>query len=109
MNIAISVLTILFGALHIFAAATQFKAKDAAARGFAIAMFQGGVCVVLEAAAHLLGGSLGWMDAPMCAAGCLLICGSAYANGRRAGNVHLSHHIVRGAIAVLLAVGFLIW
>lgn len=109
MRIAISVLAILFGVLHIVAARTQLKAKDSAARGFAIVMLCGGVCVAVEAVAHLVGSGPNWMDALSCATGCLLICFSAYANGRRSGNLHLSHHIVRGAIAALLVAGITIW
>ena len=106
MRIAVSVLAILFGLLHIIAARTQLKSSEPAARGFAIAMLCGGVCVAFEAAAHLIGNNPGWIDALACATGCLLICFSAYANGRRTGNVHLSHHIVRGTIAALLVAGF---
>lgn len=109
MRIFVSVLAILFGALHIAAAAAQFKSKDAAARGLSIAMICGGVCVAVEAIAHLVGSNPGWMDALMCASGCLLICVPAYENGRRSGNLHLSHHIVRGVIAALLVAGFLVW
>ena len=109
MRIAVSILAILFGLLHIIAARTQLKSKDAAARGLSIAMICGGVCVAVEAAAHLLGSSPGWMDALTCASGCLLVCVPAYENGRRSGNLHVSHHIVRGAIAVLLVAGFLLW
>lgn len=109
MRIVISVLAILFGGLHIIAARTQLKSKDAAARGLSIAMVCGGVYVVVEAAAHLAGSNPGWMDALTCASGCLLICIPAYENGRRSGNLHPSHHIVRGGIAALLVVGFAIW
>ena len=109
MRIAVSILAILFGLLHVIAARTQLKSEDPAARGFSIAMLCGGVCTVCESIAHLTGGGLGWVDAIGVATGCLLICASAYGNGRRAGKVHPSHHIVRGAAAVLLIVGFLIW
>jgi len=109
MRIVISVFAILFGLLHIVAACTRFKSKDPAARGFAITMACGGVCMAFIAAAHLTRANPGWADALSAATGCLLICFSAYANGRRAGNVHPSHHIVRGAIAALLAAGFLVW
>lgn len=109
MRIIVSILAILFGLLHIVAAQTQLKSTDSAAKGSAITMLHGGVCTAAMAVAHLAGGSTAWMDAPLVAVGCLLICVSAYANGRRAGKVHLSHHIIRGAAAVLLVVGFVIW
>ena len=49
------------------------------------------------------------MDALSAACGFLLVCFAAYLNGRRSGNVHLSHHLVRGGIAVLLVLGFFLW
>lgn len=109
MRIVIGVLAILFALLHIIAARTQLKSKDAAAQGLSIAMLCGGVCVAVNAIAHLAGDNPGWVDALTCAVGCLLICVPAYENGRRSGNVHVSHHIVRGGIAVLLVVGFILW
>ncbi len=109
MRIVISVLAVLFGLLHIIAARTQLKSKDAAARGLSIAMLCGGVCVAFEAFAHLVGSNPGWMDALACASGCLLICVAAYENGRRSGNFRLSHHIIRGIIAALLVAGVAVW
>lgn len=108
MRIVVSILAILFGLLHLVAAATQFN-KHPAARGFAIAMFCGGSCTISMAFAHLFGNNTNWMNALSVATGCLLICVAACENGKRSGNFHLSHHIVRGGIAVLLVVGFLIW
>ena len=111
MRIAIIALAILFGALHIAAAVTQFKSKDPAARGFAALMLCGSVLLISSAAAHLAYGSSGdWMvvlSAAVC--GFLPICFAAYMNGRRSGNIHLSHHIIRGGIAALLVIGFIIW
>lgn len=108
MQIVVSALAILFGLLHIIAAAAQFKSEDSAARGFAAAMASGGLCVILAAVFHLTLG-VNVSDASTAAVGCLLICAAAYANGRRAGNVHPSHHIVRGIVAVLLVIGFALW
>lgn len=111
MRIVISVLAILFAALHIVAAAAQFRSKDAAARGSAALMLCGGVALIGTAAGHIAYGGAGdWMialGAGVC--GFLPICFAAYLNGRRAGKVHPSHHIVRGVIAALLVIGFFIW
>ena len=109
VRIVISILAILFGLLHVIAARTQLKSADSAAKGAAIAMLCGGVCTAAMAVAHLAGGSTAWMDAPFVAVGCLLICTAACANGKRSGNFHLSHHIIRGGIAALLVAGFLLW
>lgn len=107
MRIAVSVLAILFGLLHIVAAAAQFKSKDPAARGFAVAMACGGINAIGAAISHLAGGMAGDIGALSIA--CLLICLAAYMNGRRAGKVHTLHHAVRCGAAVLLVVGLFLW
>ena len=109
MRIVISVLAILFGGLHFIAGFTQFKSKDPAARGFATAMTCGGIALICAAIVHLIGHLSSWQDVISAVTGCLLICVAAWENGKRSGNFHLSHHVVRGVIAVLLVVGFLIW
>ncbi len=109
MRIVISVLAVLFGALHLIAGLSQSKSQDPTARGFAIAMACGGICVAFEAVANLVGSNPGWMDGLACATGCLLVCAAAYANGRRSGNFHPSHHLIRGGAALLLVAGVAIW
>ena len=110
MRIAVSVPAILFALLHIIAAVTQFRSRDPAARGSASIMLCGGAALICSAAAHLVGSSGDWMvalSAGVC--GFLPICFAAYLNGRRSGAVHVSHHLIRGGIAVLLVLGFVLW
>ena len=113
MRIAVSVLAVLFALLHMIAAVTQLKSKDPAARGFAVCMASGGICAIAAAFFHIYWGAVGGnaklSDATTLAIGCVLVCAAAYMNGRRSGNVHLSHHAVRGGIAVLLVLGFFLW
>lgn len=109
MRIVVGIAAILFGLLHTLAAGIQLKSKDPAIRGLAIAMACGGACVALHTAAHLAGGRPGWMDALSLAVDCLLICVPAYENGKRSGNFHPSHHIVRGIAALLLVAGIAVW
>ena len=112
MRVAVSILAILFGLLHLIAAAVQFRSKDPAARGSASIMLCGSAALICSAIAHLIhGGGAGSQIAVLSSAVCgvLLICFAAYLNGRRAGKVHLSHHLVRGGIAALLVVGFFLW
>ena len=113
MRIAVSILAVLFGLLHLIAAAVQFRSRDPAARGLAVSMASGGICAIIAAIFHLYWGAVGdnasLSDAITLAIGCLLICAAAYMNGRRSGNVHLSHHAIRGGIAVLLVLGFFLW
>ena len=112
MRIAVSVLTVLFALLHIIAAVTQVKSKDSAARSSASIMLCGSAALICSAAAHahLVHDSAGaWIAALPAACGFLLICFAAYLNGRRSGNVHISHHLVRGGIAALLVLGLFLW
>lgn len=106
MHIVVSVLAFLFGVLHIFAAVVQLGRGEADGRP-SIIMFFGGVAVTCASLAHLSGTvTITLMEV---AVSFLMICLAAYVNGRQAGKVHPSHHIVRGAVAVLLTVGFLLW
>ena len=111
MRIVVSAAAILFGLLHIIAAAAQFQSKDPAARGGAALMACGGVLLTSSAIAHLVySGSAGWITALSAAVcGFLPICFAAYLNGKRSDSSHPSHHLVRGAIAVLLVIGMAVW
>ena len=111
MRIAVSVLAILFALLHIIAAAAQFRSKDPAARGSAILMLCGGAALIVSTVAHLINIGLGAQIEVLSAAVCgfLPICFAAYLNGRRSGNVHLSHHAVRCGASILLFICFIIW
>ena len=111
MRIAVSVLAILFGLLHLIAAVAQLKSKDPAARGSASLMICGGAALICSAIAHLVydgaGSQVTVLSAGVC--GFLPICFAAYLNGRRSGNVHVSHHLIRGGIAILLVSGLFLW
>lgn len=111
MRIAVSVLAVLFALLHIIAAAAQFRSGDPAVRGSAVLMLCGGLMLIVSAVAHVINSSPGaWMDALAAAVcGFFPICFAAYLNGRRSGNIHASHHLIRGGIAALLALGFFLW
>lgn len=110
MRIVISIFAILFGLLHIIAAAAQFKSKDPSVRGSTVMMACGGIAVACAAISHLGGAHpMGWVDALSAAPGGLLICAAAYLNGKRSGSFHPSHHLVRGAIAILLVIGMAVW
>ena len=109
MHIAVGILAALFGLLHGLAGFfAQFKSKDPAVRGSGGLMALGGLFVFTDACSYLAGGA-GWLNALAIGMGSLMVCFAAYLNGRRSGNFHLSHHIVRGGIAILLVAGFLLW
>ena len=109
MGIAISILAILYGLLHIGAAATQFRSKDFATRGSAVMMVCGGIAVACAAIAHLTGANVFYVDALSIAAGGMLISFAAYLNGKRAKKLNPRHHMIRALIEALLVVGVILW
>lgn len=68
-----------------------------------IVMALGSILLLCAVLVNALGSSLDWLAA-LLAGG--LICGAAIQNGRSSGTFHLSHHVVRAALCVLLAAGF---
>lgn len=109
MRIIVSVFAILFGGLHFIAGLTQLKSEGPAARGLACAMACGGIALICAAIINWMGHLYGGQDVVSAVTGCLLICVSAYANGKRSGSFHASHHIIRGVLAVLIIGSFFIW
>lgn len=103
MRTVVSALVILFGLVHIFMAVVQFECTTDGRPS--IVMFFGSVAMIAGALEHFAGGG----DVLPALTGCVLVCIAAYANGRLSGTVHLSHHTVRGAAAVLLTAGLFIW
>lgn len=100
MTYVVKALAILFGLLHIAAAAVSVRRKKncdtAAMMAFGSAVMA--VSSVLPA--------LDWLAA---FAGGVLVCGAALLNGRRNGKVNLNHHAVRGAFAAIIVLGYVIW
>jgi hypothetical protein len=109
MGIGISILAILFGLLHIAAAATQFRSTDFASRGSAIMMVCGGITVVCAAITHITGTSVLYVDALSMAVGSMLISFAAYLNGKRVKKFNPRHHMIRALIEALLVVGVILW
>ena len=110
MRIVVSILAILFGLLHIIAAITQLQSKDSSAKGIGALMACGSVELISVACVHMSSeGRASWLTAACAIIGFAIICYAAYANGKRAGNVHLSHHAIRGGIAALLVICLAIW
>jgi len=91
----------VYGVLSVIAACLQIKTVQK--KDTPIAMLVGGVLMLAASAARIAGSSL---------ALCLSILGgigislAAWCNGKRSGNFHLSHHVIRLFLTVLLAVGF---
>ena len=46
------------------------------------------------------------MDWVIALPGCIAICAAAIWNGKKSGQLHLQHHIIRMAMSLLLIIGF---
>ena len=96
---------VLFGLLHIIAAASQLGKKKKKRYISSWTMIIGGVLMILAAALCVFGSTLDWGSALL---GGLLVCFAALMNGRRGGNMHKTHHIIRAAIAACIVIGFIL-
>lgn len=92
-------ITVLYAALSMFAAATQLK--TAAHKDTSIMMLCGGLFLVIATVFT----KTDWIIVII---GGMLICIAAFLNGKRSGNLHISHHIIRFILTLLLVVGFIL-
>ena len=79
MQIALCIVSVLFGGLSLLAAVSQIKAKSEKKPLAAIIM----------------------------AVGALILFAAAIMNGIKSGQFHIQHHIVRITLSVILTVGFI--
>ena len=94
----------LFGLLHIIAAASQLGQKKKKKHYISSwTMIIGGLLMIQAVVLCVFGSTLDWASALL---GGLLVCLAALMNGRRSGNMHKVHHIIRAVIAAAIVVGF---
>ena len=95
----------LFGLLHIIAAASQLGSKKKKKRRYVTpwTMIIGGLLMIQAVILCVFGSNLDWASALL---GGLFICFAAFMNGRRSGNMHKIHHVIRAAVALALVAGF---
>lgn len=89
---------LLFGLLHLYAGAVQYKSGEN--RNNAALLIVGGACTAL-------GGICGFFARIYAAAAVLLgiaaVCLGAYLNGRARRDVHVLHHVLRAIVGAALA------
>ena len=103
--IILCVIAALFGLLHIIAAASQLGKKKKKRFITSWTMIIGGLLMIQAVVLCVFGSALDWGSALL---GGLFICFAAFMNGRRSGNMHKIHHIIRGVIAAAIVVGFVL-
>lgn len=99
MRYIICGITVLYAVLSMFAAATQLK--TATRKDTSVMMFCGGLILIIATVFK----NADWIAAII---GGMLICIAAFLNGKRSGNFHISHHIIRFIITLLLVIGFVL-
>lgn len=103
MKYVICIITILYALLSMLAASTQLKRAEK--KDTSLMMLSGGVLLLGAAVLQLTIVSFDWAVAIL---GGILISAAAFMNGKRDGNFHVSHHVVRGCITLALIIGFIL-
>lgn len=94
------VLAVCYGLLSLFAALVQIKnlrGAEQAKKDSPLLMLWGGIMLPFSFG--------GWWGVAVALIGCICISVAAYTNGKRSGNFHKSHHIVRALLAAVIVLG----
>ena len=101
MQIALCIVSVLFCGLSATAAFSQLKGKQKPIS--ALLMIAGSLLLLAAVTLNILGRRLDWAIALL---GCAAICAAAIWNGKKSGQLHIQHHIIRIALSLILTVGF---
>ena len=102
MNVALCIISILFGGLSLIAAIVQIIAEKKPMP--AVLMIAGSVILISAAICNFAGQQFDFVFALI---GCTAICFAAIRNGLKSGNLHIQHHIIRIAVSLVLVIGFI--
>ena len=101
MRIILCIVSVLFGGLSMIAAFSQVKSEQ---KPFsAILMIFGSLLLLAAVICNILEQRTDWIIALL---GCIAICAAAIWNGKKSGQLHIQHHIIRIALSLLLIIGF---
>ncbi|WP_322175033.1 hypothetical protein [Acutalibacter caecimuris] len=98
-------LCIIAGAFGLLSAVAALSRVRGAYPAPHVLMAIGGIGLLNAVIDNLVGGSSDWLLALIA---CGMICAAAIWNGRRAGALHGSHHLVRISLSTLLVAGFIL-
>ena len=103
MNIALCIVSIIFGGLSLIAAISQIKADKKSTP--AALMIIGSVMLIAAAICNFAKQQFDYVFALI---GCTGICAAAICNGLKSGNFHIQHHIIRITLSLVLIAGFIL-
>ena len=104
MRILLCVISVAFGALSMTAALSRIKAKEGEISH--VIMSAGSIFLIAAVIFNILNLGAEWIVALI---GAAMICIAAVWNGKRNGNFHIQHHIIRIALSSVLVVGFILF
>lgn len=102
MRILLCVISVAFGALSMTAALSRIKAKEGELSH--VIMTVGSIFLIAAVVFNILKLGFDWILALI---GTAMICIAAVWNGKRNGNFHIQHHIIRIALSSVLVIGFI--
>ncbi len=102
MRILLCIISVAFGALSMAAALSRIKAKERELSH--IIMSVGSLFLIGAVIFNILNLGIDWIAALI---GVAMICIAAFWNGKRNGNFHIQHHIIRIALSFVLVIGFI--
>ncbi|MCM1105105.1 MAG: hypothetical protein NC409_13500 [Clostridium sp.] len=97
MRYVIGGISILYAALSMLAAIVQMRTQPR--KDTPLMMLGGGILLIAAALIQ----KADWILAVI---GGAMICAAAFLNGKRSGNFHIQHHIIRLALTLILVIGF---
>lgn len=101
MRILLCVISLAFGALSMTAALSRIKAKEGELSHVTMAV--GSIFLIGSVIFNILNFGIDWIVALI---GTAMICIAAVWNGKRNGNFHIQHHVIRIALSFVLVIGF---
>lgn len=101
MKIILCIISAAFGALSMTAALSRIKAKEGELSH--VIMSVGSGFLIGAVILNILKFGIDWIAALI---GVVMICIAAVWNGKRNGNFHIQHHIIRIALSAVLVAGF---
>ena len=104
MKYVILIIAVLYASLSMIAALTQLKSAEKKDTSWMMLL---GSALLITASVFMMSSlNFDWAVAVL---GGALISIAAFLNGKRGGNFHASHRVVRFCITVLVIVGFILW
>lgn len=102
MRILVVGVSAVFAILSLIAAVSQLKTKEPSH----VLMVSGADVLFAAAVINILSYGFDWIVGLI---GAGLICAAAIWNGKRSGNFHIQHHVIRIVLSILIVVGFVFY